>query len=162
MIRTGIIMSIKPKPDAYHTVTPYLIAKDAAAAIEFYKKAFGATETMRMPGPGGKVMHAEIKMGDSPIMLADEFPEMGARSPQSLGGSPVYLLVYVDDVDAVTARAIAAGAKVLQPVRDQFYGDRSGTIADPFGHSWTIATHKEDVTPEELKKRAALAQQKGA
>ena len=107
-------------------------------------------------------MHAEIKMGDSPIMLADEFPEMGARSPQSLGGSPVYLLVYVDDVDAVTARAIAAGAKVLQPVRDQFYGDRSGTIADPFGHSWTIATHKEDVTPEELKKRAALAQQKGA
>ena len=150
----------KAKPDGYHTATPYLILKDAARGIEFYKRAFGAAETMRMPGPAGKVMHAEIKIGDSPIMLADEFPEMGARSPQSLGGSPVILLLYVDDVDAVVAQAVAAGAKILRPVQDQFYGDRAGTITDPFGHSWTIATHKEDLSPDEIKKRAALLHQK--
>ena len=148
-------MSVKPIPDGYHTVTPYLIVKGAARALDFYKKAFGATELFRMPGPGGKIMHAEIKIGDSPIMLADEFPEMDARGPQSLGGTPVGLCLYVEDVDARFAKAVAAGGKVLRPVVDQFYGDRSGTVADPFGHKWTIATHKEDVSPEEMKRRMA-------
>ena len=147
----------KPIPDGYHTATPYLIIKDAASAIEFYKKAFGATELLRMAGPDGKVMHAEIKIGDSPIMIADEFPEMGARSPQSLGGSPVSILLYVEDVDALFSQAIAAGAKVLMPVKDQFYGDRSGGVTDPFGHVWYIATHKEDLTPDEIRQRAAAA-----
>ncbi len=145
----------KPIPEGYHTATPYLIIKDAASAIEFYKKAFGATELMRMADPSGKVRHAEIKIGNSPIMIADEFPEIGARSPQSLGGSPVSILLYVEDVDALFSQAIAAGAKVLRPVKDQFYGDRSGGLADPFGHVWYIATHKEDVSPEEMQKRAA-------
>ena len=148
-------MPPKPIPDGYRAATPYLIVNGAVQAIEFYKKAFGAVETMRMGGPNGKVMHAEIKIGDAPIMLADEFPEMGARSPQSIGGSPVFLLVYFEDVDAVTARAAEAGAKVLRPVQDQFYGDRSGTIADPFGHLWTLATHKEDVSKEEMERRMA-------
>jgi PhnB protein len=148
-------MSVKPIPDGYHTVTPYLILKDAAGALDFYKEAFGATESMRMAGPGGRVMHAEIKIGDSPIMLADECPEMGGRSPQSYGGSPVSLALYVEDVDAQVGQAIAAGAKVLRPVADQFYGDRSGTLQDPFGHVWTLSTHKEDVTPEEMRRRAA-------
>src|ERR1700732_237560 len=130
----------KPIPDGYHSVTPYLIVKGAAQAIEFYKKAFGATELMRMPQPGGKVGHAEIKIGDSPIMLADEFPEMGARSPQALGGSPVRIAPCGADVDALASQAVAAGAKVVRPVKDQFYGDRSGTFTDPFGHIWTIAT----------------------
>ena len=147
----------KPIPDGYHTATPYLIIKDAASAIEFYKKAFGATELLRMAGPDGKVMHAEIKIGDSPIMIADEFPEMGARSPQSLGGSPVNIYLYVEDVDALFSQAIAAGAKVLMPVKDQFYGDRSGGVTDPFGHVWYIATHKEDLTPDEIRQRAAAA-----
>ena len=148
---------VKPIPEGYHTVTPYLIIKDAASAIEFYKRAFRATEMMRMTQPDGRVGHAEIKIGDSRIMLADEFPEIDARSPQSLGGSPVGLLLYVEDVDALTSQAIAAGATVVRPVKDQFYGDRSGTLADPFGHQWTIATHKEDVSPEEMQKRAAAA-----
>jgi PhnB protein len=143
----------KPIPDGFHTVTPYLIVNGAARALEFYKKAFGATELMRMPGPEGKVMHAEIKIGDSPIMLADEFPEMGARSPQALGGCPVSLMLYVDDVDARFNQAVAAGATVQRPVKDQFYGDRTGTLVDPFGHIWSIATHKEDVPPEEMQKR---------
>jgi PhnB protein len=147
----------KPIPEGYHTATPYLIVKDAAKAIEFYKKAFGAAEMMRMTQPDGRVGHAEIKIGDSPIMLADEFPEMGARSPQSLGGSPVSILLYVQDVDALTSQAITAGAKVVRPVKDQFYGDRSGSLEDPFGHQWHIATHVEDVPPEEMKKRAAAA-----
>jgi PhnB protein len=147
----------KPIPKGYHTATPYLIVKDAAKAIEFYKKAFGAAEMMRMTQPDGRVGHAEIKIGDSPIMLADEFPEMGARSPQSLGGSPVSILLYVQDVDALTNQAITAGAKVVRPVKDQFYGDRSGSLEDPFGHQWHIATHVEDVPPEEMKKRAAAA-----
>jgi PhnB protein len=146
-------MAVKPIPDGYHTVTPYLIVKDAARALEFYKKAFGATETMRLADPSGRIGHAEIKIGDSSIMLADEFPEMGARSPQTLGGSPVSLCLYVADVDAQASQAVAAGAKVVRPVLDQFYGDRSGTFADPFGHVWTIATHKEDVAPEEMSKR---------
>lgn len=148
---------VKPIPEGYHTATPYLIARDAARAIEFYKKAFGATELMRMADPSGKVKHAEVKIGDSPIMLADEFPEMGARSPQSFGGSPVSIYLYVEDVDVTFSQAIAAGAKELQPLKDQFYGDRSGGVTDPFGHVWYIATHKEDVSPEELGKRAAAA-----
>jgi PhnB protein len=148
---------VKPIPEGYHTATPYLIVKDAARAIEFYKKAFGATELMRMPGPGGKIGHAEIKIGDSPIMLADEVPGMGFRSPESLGGSPISILLYVEDVDVVFSEALAAGAKEQRPVADQFYGDRTGGVTDPFGHVWYIATHKEDVSPEEMKKRAAAA-----
>jgi PhnB protein len=147
----------KPIPDGYHTATPYLIVKGAAEAIEFYKKAFGATELMRMPQPGGKIGHAEIKIGDSPIMLADESPDVGARSPQSIGGSPVSIMLYVEDVDRIFSQAVAAGAKVKRPVADQFYGDRTGGIEDPFGHLWYIATHKEDVSPEEMRKRAAVA-----
>src|ERR1700682_774933 len=129
-------MAVKPIPDGYHTATPYLIVHDAAGAIEFYKKAFGATELMRLAGPGGKVGHAEIKIGDSPIMLADEFPDMGVRGPQALGGSAVGILLYIEDVDAMFSRALAAGAKVIKPLQNQFYGDRSGTLADPFGHLW--------------------------
>jgi len=144
---------VNPIPEGYHTATPYLIVKDAARAIEFYKKAFGAIELMRMTQQDGRIGHAEIKIGDSPIMLADEFPEMGARSPAALGGSPVSVLLYVQDVDAVFNQAVAAGAKVTRPVKDQFYGDRSGGVTDPFGHQWHIATHKEDVTPEEMKRR---------
>jgi PhnB protein len=148
---------VKPIPEGYHSATPYLIVKDAARAIEFYKRAFGATELLRMAAPGGKIGHAEIKIGDSPIMLADEVPDMGALSPESLGGTPVSILLYVEDVDAVFNQAIAAGAKVQRPVKDQFYGDRSGGVTDPFGHVWYVATHKEDVSPEEMRKRAAAA-----
>jgi len=155
-------MPVKPVPEGYHTVTPYLIVRDAARAIEFYKKAFAAKELLRMGHPSGRVAHAEIKIGDSPIMLADEYPEMGIRGPQSLGGSSVSILLYVPDVDAMAGQAIAAGAQVTRPVQDQFYGDRSGTFTDPFGHVWTIASHKEDVSPEELQKRmeAGMKQQK--
>jgi PhnB protein len=148
---------VKPIPEGYHTATPYLIVKDAARAIEFYKKAFGAMELMRMANPSGKIGHAEIKIGDSPIMLADEVPEMGHRSPESLGGSPVSILLYVQDVDTVFNQAVAAGAKVQRPVADQFYGDRTGGVTDPFGHVWYVATHMEDVSPEEMRKRAAAA-----
>ena len=148
---------VKPKPDGYHTATPYLIIKDAASALEFYKRAFGAAELMRMTDPTGKISHAEIKIGDSPIMIGEESLERGARSPESLGGSPVSLFLYVDDVDALSQQAIAAGAKVVMPVQDQFWGDRYGTLADPFGHVWGVATHKEDVSPEEMRKRAAAA-----
>ena len=140
-------------PEGYHSVTPYLIIKGATEAIDFYKKAFGATELFRMPAPEGKIGHAEIKIGNSPIMLADEFPEMGYKSPRSLGGSPVSLMIYVDDVDTVFKQAIAAGGKEQRPVKDQFYGDRSGTLEDPFGHGWHVATHKEDVSPEEMERR---------
>ncbi len=144
----------KSIPDGYHSVTPYLIVDGAAKAIDFYTRAFGATELMRMPTPDGKIGHAEIRIGDSAVMLADEYPERGYRSPQSLGGASVSLMIYVDDVDETFKRALAAGAKELQPIKDQFYGDRSGTLQDPFGHMWTIATHVEDVPPEELKRRA--------
>lgn len=156
-------MAVKSIPDGYHSITPYLIVGGAAQAIEFYKKAFGATELMRMPGPGGKIMHAEIKIGDSIVMMADEHPEMGARGPQSIGGTPVGLMIYVQDVDAVARQAQAAGAKVERPVQDQFYGDRSGQFIDPFGHKWTIATHKEDLTHEEIGRRMQeMMKKKGA
>ena len=147
----------KPIPDGYHTVTPYLVVNGAANAIEFYKKAFGGTEVLRFAQPDGKIGHAEILIGDSRIMLADEYPEMGYRSPQSLGGSPVSIHLYVEDVDALASQAVSAGAKVKQPVKDQFYGDRSGTFEDPFGHLWHISTHKEDISLEEMNKRAAAA-----
>src|SRR5207244_7205363 len=150
-------MAVKPIPEGYHSVTPYLIVKGGADAIEFYKKAFGATELFRFPAPGGKIGHAEIKIGDSPIMLADEFPEMGHKAPQSEAGSPVGLMIYVDDVDTIFSQAIAAGGREQRPVKDQFYGDRSGTLVDPFGHIWTVATHKEAVSMEELE-RSAKAQ----
>ncbi|MCU1266903.1 MAG: uncharacterized protein JWM21_3221 [Acidobacteria bacterium] len=149
--------AVKPIPDGYHSVTPYLIIKGAADAIEFYKKAFGATELFRMPQPDGKIGHAEIKIGDSPIMLADEFPDMKYLGPQTLGGSAVSLLIYVEDVDAVFNQAIAAGAEQQRPVEDKFYGDRGGSLVDPFGHVWHIATHTEDISPEEMEKRAAAA-----
>jgi PhnB protein len=149
------VSKTKPIPEGYHTATPYLVIQGAANAIEFYKKAFGATELMRMSGPGGKVMHAEIKIGDSPIMLGDEFPEMGVRGPKALGGSPVSIFLYVEDVDALAKQALAAGAKELMAVQDQFWGDRYGKLEDPFGHVWGIATHKEDVAPDEINKRAA-------
>jgi PhnB protein len=144
---------VKPIPEGYHTATPYLICTGAAQAIDFYVKAFGAVEIMRMPVPGGKIGHAEIKIGDSPIMLADEHPEMGAKSPTTLGGAGASILLYVEDVDAVFQRALAAGATQVRPVTDMFYGDRSGTLKDPFGHQWGIATHKEDLPPDELKRR---------
>jgi PhnB protein len=145
--------NVKPVPDGYHTATPYLIVDGGATAIEFYQRAFGAKEIMRVPAPGGKVGHAEIKIGDSVIMLADEAPEMDARSPKSYGGSPVSILLYVADVDTQFAQAVAAGGTATRPVADQFYGDRSGSLKDPFGHTWHISTHKEDVSPEEIKKR---------
>jgi PhnB protein len=146
---------VKPIPEGYHSVTPYLIVKGGNAAIEFYKKAFGAKELFRIPGPDGKVGHAEIGIGDSVVMLADEHPEMGARCPQTIGGTPVSILLYVEDVDAVVRQAVAAGAKIQRPVEDKFYGDRMGTLDDPFGHVWHVATHRENVSPEEMKKRAA-------
>jgi len=139
--------------EGFHSVTPYLIIKDAAKAIEFYKNVFGATEVLRMDGPGGKVGHAELQIGDSRIMLADEHPEMGYRSATTIGASPISLYVYLPDCDDVVKRAVAAGADLKKPVQDQFYGDRSGTIHDPFGHVWTVATHVEDVSKEELEER---------
>ncbi len=146
---------VKPIPEGYHAVTPYLIVDRAAAAIEFYERAFGATEVMRMPAPGGRIGHAEIKIGDSHVMLADENLEMNARSPKTVGGSSISLLIYVEDVDATVKNAVAAGAKLEQPVEDKFYGDRMGAVADPFGHRWYVGTHIEDVSPEEMKKRMA-------
>jgi len=150
-------MATKAIPDGYTTATPYLIVKGAAEAIEFYKRAFGATELMRMADAQGRVGHAEIKIGDSVIMLADEQPAMGYRGPRALGGSSVSILLYLPEVDRVFDRALQAGARAQRPVRDQFYGDRSGTLEDPFGHVWTVATHIEDVSPEEMKRRAEAA-----
>jgi len=149
------VSKVKPIPEGYHSVTPYLCCKDAGAAIEFYKRAFGATELMRMSAPGEKIGHADIQIGDSHVMLADEFPEMGFLSPQSVGGSPVMMHLYVEDADATAERAVAAGAKVTRPVEDQFYGDRGGQFEDPFGHKWYVSTRKEDLSPEEVKKRMA-------
>jgi PhnB protein len=154
-------MAVKAKPDGYHSITPYLIVRGGAAAIDYYKAAFGAEETVRMPGPGGTIGHAEIRIGDSVVMLADEPPDQQWRSPQSLGGSPVGLLLYVEDVDARFNQALAAGGKVIKPLANQFYGDRSGTLADPFGHQWTLATHVEDVSPEEMKRRMEGMMKKG-
>lgn len=150
---------VKYIPKGYNSITPYLIIKGAAEAIEYYKKVFGATEVMRMPDPSGRIGHAELKIGNSHIMLADENPDMGYRGPITSGSSPVSILLYVEDVDSIVARAVADGAKILKPVQDQFYGDRSGFIQDPFGHLWGVATHKEDVSPQELEERAKKAMQ---
>lgn len=148
-------MAVKPIPDGYHSVTPYLIVNGGVAALDFYQRAFGAIEVMRLPTPAGTLGHAEIKIGNSHVMLADEFPEMGAVGPHTVGGTPLTLLIYVEDCDAVFDQAVAAGAKVVRPLADQFYGDRSGMIEDPFGHKWSIATHQEDLTPDEIMARAA-------
>ncbi|MGE0608081.1 MAG: VOC family protein [Pirellulales bacterium] len=153
-------MSAFQPPAGYHSVTPYLIVQDAKRAIEFYRQAFGATENMRLTMPDGKVGHAELQIGDSRIMLADEFPDMGAKCPASYGGTPVSLLLYVADVDAAAERAVAAGATVKRPVADQFYGDRSGVFVDPSGHNWSLATRKEDLSNEEMQRRFAQAMQK--
>jgi PhnB protein len=147
-------MAVKPIPEGYHSLTPYLVVNNADAAIDFYKRAFGATELFRFPMPDGKVGHAEIRIGDSVVMLADEFPEMDARGPRSYGGSPVSLMLYVEDVDSMAKRAELAGAKIVRPVDNKFYGDRSGTLEDPFGHVWHISTHVEDIAPDELRRRA--------
>jgi PhnB protein len=147
---------VKPIPEGYHSLTPYLIIDGAAEAMEYYKKAFGAVELFRMEHEG-KIGHAEMKIGDSPFMLADEHPAQGHRGPKALGGSAVGLMIYVDDVDTIYKQAIDAGGTEDRALQDQFYGDRSGTLTDPFGHVWTIATHKEDLAPEEIEKRMAAA-----
>jgi PhnB protein len=155
--------TVKPIPEGYHNVTPYLYVRAAASAIDFYKKVFGATEIMRMPGSNGKIMHAELRIGDSIIMLADENPQTGVMSPQTIGGFSVGMHLYVENVDQVIQKAVESGAKLLRPIKNQFYGDRSGSLLDPFGHMWTVATHVEDVSPEEMKKRmAAISQTAGA
>ncbi|HEY2597814.1 MAG TPA: VOC family protein [Candidatus Dormibacteraeota bacterium] len=148
---------VKPIPDEYPRVMPYLIVDGAAAAIEFYRSVLGATERMRMSEPDGRVGHAELQIGESVIMLADEHPEMDIHGPKTIGGSPVTLHVYVEDSDAAFERAVNAGARSLRPVENQFYGDRSGQFEDPFGHRWNVATHVEDVPPDEMEKRAAAA-----
>ncbi len=150
-------MAVRSVPEGYSTVTPYLIVTGAAKAIDFYREVFGATEIMRFPQPDGTIGHAEIRIGNSIVMLADEAPQMGYRSPQSLGGSGTGLMLYVDDVDTVFERAIAAGATAHQEVKDQFYGDRSGSLIDPFGHVWTVSTHVEDVEPAEMQRRMEAA-----
>jgi PhnB protein len=156
---------VKPIPDGFHTITPYLAVQDAARAIDFYKRAFDAHEIHRMEAPGGKIGHAELKIGDSVLMLSDEMPGSQCQSPQSLHGTTTGMFLYVKDVDASFNKAVAAGAKSVQPVQDMFWGDRFGTVADPFGHSWSLATHKEDVAPAEMKRRgeeqmAKMASQK--
>jgi PhnB protein len=148
---------VKKIPEGYHSITPALIVKNGDAAIEFYKKGFGAEERRRMKGPDGRVAHAELKLGDSVFMLSDEYPEMNCRSPNSIGGSPVSMYVYVEDVDALFDKAVSAGAKVLDPVKDQFWGDRHGRLEDPFGHLWSIATHKKDLSEDEMKSAAEAA-----
>jgi PhnB protein len=153
---------VKPIPDGFHTVTPYLTVNDAARAIDFYKRAFGAQEKVRMQGPPGKVGHAELKIGDSIVMLADEMPGSGCRSPHALGGSTAGIFLYVKDVDAAFKQAVSAGAKVATEPADMFWGDRFGRLTDPFGHVWSLATHKEDVTPEEMQKRSQTAMSSSA
>ena len=152
---------INPIPDDYRTITPYLCVDDGAAAIDFYTRVFGAKERMRMPAPDGRIGHAELTVGDSVLMLSDEYPEMEIRGPKTIGGTPVTLSIYVEDVDDVVARAVKAGAKVRRETQDQFYGDRSGQIEDPFGHVWSIQTHVEDVPPDEMQRRAAAAMNEG-
>jgi PhnB protein len=146
-------MAVRPVPEGYSTATPYLIVSGAVEAIDFYKNAFGASEIMRFPQPDGKIAHAEIQIGDSKIMLADEYPDRGYRSPRSLGGSGSSIMLYVNNVDDVFERAVKAGAKAKDPVKNQFYGDRSGNLVDPFGHMWTVATHVEEVSAEEMQRR---------
>ncbi len=155
---------VKPIPDGYHNVTPYLFVRSAASAIDFYKSVFGATEIMRMPGSNGKIMHAELRIGDSIVMLADENPQTGVMSPQTVGGYSEGLHIYVENVDAVIQKAGECGAKMLRPIKDQFYGDRSGSLLDPFGHMWSVATHVEDVAPEEMRRRmtATMSQAAGS
>jgi PhnB protein len=155
---------VKPIPEGYHNVTPYLFVRGAVGAIDFYRSVFGATEIVRMAGSNGKIMHAELRIGDSIVMLADENPQTGVMSPQTIGGFSVGLHVYVEDVDAVIKKAVESGAKPLRPVKNQFYGDRSGSVLDPFGHMWSVATHIEDVSPEEMRKRmtAAMSQTAGS
>jgi PhnB protein len=148
-------MGVNAIPEGYYSLTPYLVIKGAAKAIEFYKKAFGAVETVRMPGPDGQIMHAEVKIGNSMLMLADENPERGHLSPSSRGGTTSSVMLYTDDVDATFKRAIAAGATAQMEPVDMFWGDRMGNLADPFGHNWAIATHKEDVSPDEMQRRMA-------
>src|SRR4026207_1969273 len=148
-------MATKAIPDGYHSLTPYLVIRAAADAIEYYKKVFGAKETVRMPGPGGAIMHAEVKIGNSMLMLADEQKERGPLAPDSIGGTACSIMLYTEEVDDVFKRAVAAGAKAEMPPADMFWGDRMGNIVDPFGHKWTIATHKEDVSPAEMEKRMA-------
>jgi uncharacterized glyoxalase superfamily protein PhnB len=146
---------VKPVPEGFHTITPHITVKNAAQILDFYKKAFGAEEIARMPGPNGEIMHAEVRIGDSPLMLCDEFPDMGKHAPR--GGTPVTLHVYVKDCDAFFDRAVKAGAKVIMPLQDMFWGDRYGQLEDPSGHHWAIATHKEDLTPEQIQKNAEKA-----
>ena len=148
-------MAVKHIPVGYHSITPYLILSNAVRGLEFYKQAFGAVELLRLSDPVGKISHAEIRIGDSVIMLADEFPDIDAPSPTTLNGTTVSLMTYVEDVDLQFDRAVKAGAIVRRPVTDQFYGDRNGILVDPFGHVWTISTHKEDLRPDEIKERAA-------
>jgi PhnB protein len=148
---------VKAIPEGYHNVTPYLFVRGAASAIDFYKSVFRATEIIRMVGINGRIMHAELKIGDSIVMLADENPQTGVMSPQTIGGYSVGLHLYVENVDAVIQKAVESGAKSLRPIKDQFYGDRSGSLLDPFGHMWSVATHVEDVSPEEMRKRATAA-----
>ena len=153
---------VKPIPEGYHSLTPYLIVDGAAAAMDYYKKAFGAIELFRMEHEG-KIGHAEMKIGDSPFMLGDAMPQQGHKDPKTLGGSPVGLMIYVDDVDTIYKQAIDAGGTEVKALQDQFYGDRSGTLTDPFGHVWTVSTHKEDVSPEEIERRlAAMAKGQSA
>jgi PhnB protein len=147
-------MSVQPIPQGFHSITPFLAVNDAAKAIDFYRRAFGAKEIMRNTGPDGKITHAEIRIGDSPLMLSDEMPQAGIRTPRSLGGSTVNIFLYVDNADTVFKQAESAGAKVEMPLENMFWGDRYGKLTDPFGHSWSVATHKEDVSPEEMKKRS--------
>ena len=154
--------AVKAIPDGYYTATPYLYLSEAGKAIDFYKKAFGATEMMRMGGPEGRVMHAELKIGNSIVMMADEFPEMNNRSPRTLGGASGSILLYVTDADAAFARAVKAGATATRPVELQFWGDKMGALEDPFGHQWSLATHVEDVSPEEMERRMASMQPPGA
>ena len=151
--------TVKSIPEGYHNVTPYLYVRGATAAIDFYKGIFGAVEIVRMAGSNGKIMHAELRIGDSIVMLADENPQNGVMSPQTIGGFSGGLHLYVENVDAVIQKAIESGAKLLRPIKDQFYGDRSGSLLDPFGHMWSVATHVEDVPPEEMKKRMAAVSQ---
>ncbi len=155
--KTAAKKRAQPIPAGYHTATPYLVCRGAAGAIDFYKRAFGAKEKMRMPGPDGRVAHAEIQIGDSRVMLGDEWPEMGAKSPEMLGGSAGSVFLYVKNVDAFTSKAIGAGATVLMPIQDMFWGDRYGKLKDPFGHEWSVATHKEDLTAKQMAKRAQSA-----